>query len=351
MATWSGIEYYEDAKGSPHESWATDASKATRTLLFFGADRTTGPDVADREIIAQTWLGYAYVATGTGGRKAVKRFTPHYLPAVSGTPYLYCTALVSGELVGRPLRPTTHRTSAPGDRLAKSLCWRATFQYSVLPYDIREDDAILANGGPLYVGVGDAYPDEGRKLAVAWSGTRYITKQVEHGGRVIPLRAGLFFYQETGTLGSADPPTAVGTSEPIPFNEAISYITYTWHGVPADAVPFIAIGGQLNTVNDAKFDGFNKGTLLLVGHKLLPRRDSFGTRTFDVQYRMMYCARANSAGVGPLGHNAILRVRNDAAPAWWLVTANGDGAADDTKRIYRYTDFERLFRPDQPGGI
>ena len=53
MATWSGIEYYEDAKGSPHESWATDASKATRTLLFFGADRTTGPDVADREIIAE----------------------------------------------------------------------------------------------------------------------------------------------------------------------------------------------------------------------------------------------------------------------------------------------------------
>lgn len=345
MASWRGYNYVEEVRTSPHESWATDASRTTRSLLFFGADNNTGPTYLERESIAQYWLGYATVLTGTGGRRYVSRFTPHYLPSGTGSPYLFATSLMSGELIGRPFNPTVHANTAPGDKQARSRCWRATFQYSVLPYDIREDSAVLAtSGSPLYVSASDRYADEGDALKTGWSGTRYISKHIEQGGRVIPIRTGAFKYDAVFNAGGDHVPTM----EPIPYNEAVNYVTYTWYGVPLAGYPAQAIAVQLNTVNNATFDGFAKGTLLVLGVKVVPHRDPFGNRTLDIQYRMMHCSRYNSTSATPFGHNSILHIPapGGGAPAWEKVSVTGDG--DDTKRPYRYTDFGNLFRPDQP---
>jgi hypothetical protein len=269
--------------------------------------------------------------------------TPHFYPETDFAvgAYLYAQTLPGSEMVVADDSETT-ASHAPGDQTALSDWWKATFEYRSLPYDIHEDESVLATAGELYVSVAEAYPDEGDALRRGWAVSRYVSKLVEPGGRVIPLRNGCFYYVGVATAGGKDIPTL----EPFPFNETLQHVNYVWHQVPLEGYPIKAVQTQLNTVNDAIFDGYPKGTLLFIDARETPRRDPFGQRTLDATYRFLFAPRCNAGLVGPLGHNAILRVDRILGPRWTLVSTDATNGAD--KLPYRATDFSKLFHPDQP---
>lgn len=338
MANWRGIEYFEEAKGGPSETWGVDESRVIRTLLFFGADRNSGPTFPLRQAIAENFIGKPNY-TIAGGKKCITRLTPHFYPSGGSTNYLYCTRILNSEMVGRPLTPHSPAKTAVGDKIALYPCWRVTFEYRMLPYDIREDNEVKAVAGELYVSATEAYPDEGDALRVGWTGTRYISRIVRPSGRVLSLRQGVLKYEGV-TDGSG---RVVPTLEPFPFNETSCRVEYRWVQVPISAYPAATVQTYLNTVNDATFDGYTTGTLLFLDADIVPRRDPFGQRTVDVVYRMLWSPRHN--GTTALGHNAIPRIHAGGV-TYTLVNTSGT-AGETAKRPYRYTSFVNLFHPVQ----
>jgi hypothetical protein len=333
MATWRGWEYVEAAPAGPNEQYAPDASQITRTLYF-----PIRPTVAQRQQIGRDWIGYAQRKVSLSGKVYISRTTPHFYPArdLAQGPHLYCQSLASSEMVCAD-DVESSALHADGDLTAVSDWWKTTWVYRTLPYDVKADDdpAIPALAGELLF-----HPDEGDALRRGWANTRYIVKLPEHGGRVIPIRQGVFIF--VGVLDTAF--HTVPTMEPFPFNETLVQVHYQWFGVPLDAYPFSYVQTALNTVNDATFDNYTTGTLLLLDAREVPRRDAFGQRTLDVTFKMLWAPRANADGAC-LGHNAILRIKPDVGPRWTLISTDGSAALD--RRPYRYTDFSKLFHPVQ----
>jgi hypothetical protein len=338
MASWKGIVFYEAHPGSPNETWATDSSRVTRTLLFFGDDLETPITLDQRHAIAEAWIGYAK-RTVAGGKVYLTRETPHFYPSRNGLTYLYCQALLHSEMGGMPLPAESPVFADIGDKTASFPCWKATFQYASLPYRVKEDSEVLARSGadsPLWVSDDERYPDEGDAL---WRGlryTRYVHRSIESGGRVIPIRQGMMKY--AGILKDDKP---VPTAEPFPWNEVYDHWTYTWYGVPEEAVPWNAIHACANHVNHTKFDGAFLDTLLFLGQKMVQRQDSFGQFVVDITYRFMWCPRPDGARV--LGHQGILRVH---AGGINYERISSDGTDDPAKYPYRRADMTALFRPE-----
>lgn len=336
MSVWRGIEYVEAAPTGPNEQYGTDASRVLRTLYF-----TERPTIARRQEIARAFIGYAEVKVATKGLTTfiyLSRTTPHFYPAIDFRgPYLWCQSLVGSEMVTADGVETTALHAGPADDLtATSEWWKATFEYRTCPFDVKEDSAVVAVAGEL-----GGYPDEGDALRRGWVNTRYISKMVEPGGRVIPLRQGVLKY--AGVLDARGQP--VPTMEPFPFNETLAHVNYFWAGIPLSAYPLGVVQASLNTVNTTTFDGYHPGTLLLLDAREVPRIDAFGQRVLDVTYRMLWAQRQRANAFQGMGHNAILRVSAQFGAEWTLVSS--DGSIDPDKYPYRNTDFSKLFHPSQ----
>ncbi len=343
MANWQGNEFFEVSPGSPSEQAAQDGASIQRTLDF---PMIGGIGHDDREKIRREFLGFVTYGQNADQRW-ILRTNPHFLPGnfLSPGPYLYAQSLVHSQMLG----PAASEDAAIiggalDDELAFYPRWRATFDYRSVPWQVLEDNdpLILPSTGPLAPTMGDpiAKPDEGDALRRGWGKTRNIVKRREPGGRVIPIRVPPFKF-----IGLFDITLRnIQTMEPVPLNESWETVWYRWT-CPLDIYPFKQVELCMNAVNDAAFDGHAKGTLLFVSRQENIKRDPFGQWIMEVTYKLLYCPKVSRAGV-PLGHNAIYYPFGTSGPGYYEVSI--DGAADDTKKIYRYKDMTVLFRPRQP---
>lgn len=340
MASWRGYIYTEAAPNSPEESYSSDNSRAVRCLQFSGSLSRS-----ERLAVARAFLGYATLqqvpedVAGPGVvRKYISRTTPH--PYQGDSTSMYATRILRVAHIGEP----GNEPGGNGDVVSRYPYVRMWIEYSTLPYDIAEDDAVraLTNTSPLYISAGAQFADEGYWLQSSWTSTRYITRTVDPSGRVTTLKQGMLRF--AGTAGSAGYPDGIPTFEPIPFPEGMAVINYTWWGVPAAAFPQSTIQSSLGKINDGSFDGFSTGTLLLLSVSLKPRRDPFGQRTLDVGYKMMWMPKVGADGT-VYGHNAIPWVSQSAGVGYYTVSS--DGSANASMMPFRSTDFMAFFRPTQ----
>ncbi len=345
MSTWKGIEYYEISPSSPNEQAAQDGASVQRKLDF---PLIEGVGHQAREEIRREFLGFVTVGQNDT-QMWLLRENPHFLPGniLTGEPYLYAMSLVHSEMLGpADSEEALAIGGAAGDHLALYPRWRTTFEYRSVPWEIKEDDDgdVLAQLGPLSIAGGldfIAHPDEGDALRRGWINTRNIVKRREPGGRVIPIRVPPFKF--VGLTDDGGKP--IQTAEPIPLNEAWETVWYRWT-CPLEVYPELQTVLLRNTVNDAAFDGHPKATLLFVSLTENLRRDPFGQWIMEVTYKFLFSPKVARDGTTVLGHQAIYYPFGPAGPGYYEVST--DGTNTDAKKIYRYGDFTKLFRPIQP---
>jgi hypothetical protein len=325
------VEYWEfvpPVEPSPMYKAATDASGVNACYMTQG-------DFATWERFKLDFLGSNRVVTTANSMTAVKyisREIPDPYPSSAspvnpgGRPFMYASSIpqTEGLGVGR-LNPALEVTEY--DRQKNFVT------YEGRPYDIRNDDDVLAQGGPL-----QGFPDEGYLLKTqGWLATRFISRDWQPGSRVITLRESFFQYATDDTQSIV----------PTPVTQFYATVIYTHWLVPADGVPFKAITACGSAVNLGTFDNFAQGTLLYTSCAVKPLRGPLGDRLTILQHQFRYLPNvAKYAGPSwtagtPLGHNSQLRrFANGDVDYDVLTSANGDRPA-------AYQDFASLFRPDQ----
>jgi hypothetical protein len=193
------IEYDEYPDVS--EEWVERSNQAVRTIECAWADRT---------MLLQDMLGYS-VRTGT----ALTRKTPEPHPEFG---FMYAAE-------ARLLRGFMDHDMDPdlGDVITFE---RAVYQITYRPrtYEILEDDEI----------------EDGREI------DRYVTRRKQFAvySQIIPGTGFKIF----GT----NPAEVIAQSGTI--NVPTIALTYTWHQVPIDGIPYAAIEGRLGKVNAGIFD-------------------------------------------------------------------------------------------------
>ncbi len=338
---WRRTTYYEKSPQSPNEQWASDDSRTLRQYVING-------DVESRYWAAQDFLGYATVEGVTVNGKFqyfISRVTPHGLQFANqrNERFLFAQAITRTE----PLGVGELDDNFP--ELAGYTKAVITVEYRTVPWDVREDSAVLAgaaNGSTLYdTGTSIGFPDEGDQLAAApaftngqtpFAASRYVTRAYRPGVKFLMLKNGMMRYVDGTVTGTPIP-------EGIPYAIPFTTCSYVWMNVPLAAYPAKTIERALGTVNLSRFDGFTAQTLLLLS--AVPRwgRDSFGNRIMDVEYTMKWQPNVSPQTGVPLGHNTSLR-NVGGFLQYQLLSSDGLVTGDYTHRV---TDFSLLFKPEQ----
>ena len=202
--------------------------------------------------------------------------------------------------------------------------------------------ASNTTAGPLWDVAGNVgLPDEGYWLAQGNGrvGGRYITRLDEPGGYAQTIPRGFMRYASGGQ-------TTEGLMKVVP--EIVR--KFTWHQVPRNGVPVQAIISSLGTVNNAPFDGWPVGTLLLDGVDPRRYRDPLLNRCLDLTYSMVGKPNFNRFGQA-MGHNSALKYFPPSADGtvpgyvdYDLICSDDNGKGDPP---YRSTNFADLFRAPQ----
>jgi hypothetical protein len=348
MPVINGIDFYENSgdRKSPVYRWATENSQVQRSLYVRGQPLTH----ADLTQASLALLGCAYVSTdalGSAGatRRWINRQTPAAFAAsetpdnLESAPYLYCTSVPAAEPCSRP-------AGMDAEGRTEYAWMRYQTVWETLPYDVKEDAAVLAQTGPLYglIGAPDQ-PDEGDCLRRGWSLTRYVTKSVDHGAQTVSMRQGFMKY-----LRGAGEPVAQPIPVGWPMTVARLVITYVWHAVPLAGIPWAGIQAALNGVNKGAFDGYPTATLLFSDAKVRHYRSAFGQRIADVSYTMIYKPNKDPVTGLFMGWEAIIRVK-DGKRRYWVFSCDGEqpdvSNLPEGRAAFQFVDFADLFRPDQ----
>lgn len=194
--------------------------------------------------------------------------------------------------------------------------------YANLPY------AVLPNGDPRY--------ENGTVKEL----TRHIERVATQATEAIQVPGGQYKFVGTNVPINEPAPKALPTSE----------LTYTWHAVPATAVPVAAITACRGHVNAATFDSdadlnrwpfraFPAGTLLLTTVDYKSYIDWWGRPMADIQFKFAERNNGDAAEGGGVkaGWNHLYR---HSTGTWVKVTHNG---AADGRTIYETADYNGLF--------
>lgn len=344
----NGKEFFENAgdRKTPVFRWAPEASQVQRSLYVNNND---GSQLAQEDLIsyAEALLGWARVQTdaqGPGGstRRWIERGSPAVYPTSSSTEnpfatdWLYCRSVPAAEPCAAPIGLDAGRSTT------EYLWYRFHTVWETLDWDVKADDDVLAQEGPLAAGADIfARPDEGDALSRGWSGTRWITKQIQPASQVVSMRQGFVRYALPVAGGVPGDPI----NEGWPMSVARIAVEYVWHHVPLDGVPFAGIQRCLNCINNAGFDNYPEWTMLLTDAKLRFYRSAFGQRVADVLYRFLYKPSRDPITGTYYGHNAILRVKGGQRRYWPVSTDGYDPLVFNS--IWEPVDMSQLFRPDQ----
>lgn len=313
----NGGTFVERVPGSPNEGFASDRSYATRIF-----------DVpwAARQKAIQAILGYPKAQTAADGTKFVSRVTPAYHPDYLRTsdnrPFLYATKVSRAQDVG-------FRGKSAADVSQYELC-RLTVEYESLSYDVLQDQEMHSQ--PV---------DES-----IW--TRYVTIRGQPAAEYLTINSSNAnssgFKYVTGSLAGQF--IVQGLGKIIPKIN----LQCTWHQLPQASIPGRAFNLTLNAagaiettmgcVNNATFNNYPKGTLLLLAAEVKPCLSPIGDRIFDVTYAIVYFEPVSGKG-----HNYIYSPKDSD---WIEATTTGGtnaGVQADGISIYNWRDFSKLFKP------
>lgn len=224
---------------------------------------------------------------------------------------------------------------------------KVTIIYETLSYRLMSDEDMIKGSGydPLFPGVVDESVNLGR----------YVTKFVQPSAEYFSLPFGKFKWVTT--------PAEYVTGAQMGFIIPSMEVVYIWHQIPKKqrnqvappsyALP-TAVRKMLGSVNNAAFDGFEKGTLLLTSVEVKPYRWIGGDYYSDITYKMKYLKqtkpRDGSEYAGdPRGHNWFMKMTSarEAVPDYEHFLISHDGTNTGIK-LYKELDFRELFRIDQP---
>lgn len=321
---YSFTECYPD---SIEESWEPDRSTATRSYI--------GP-WANRINFCRFVLGGPKNVVTAGGDTYITRQIPHEYP-VDLTTRPVGTALYASRIsrvtgVGNPSSGNTYEdpTGVSGSRISVFEKARVTVQYEARPYIVLSDGAAI-----------DA--TYGRNEC---SLRRFVTKQAVPNVEIRTMMMGAFKYVASGT-----PIVETGSHKTF----ASYNLQITWHQVPDYAVPSLIHNPRLSSpsyiddcigrVNNAAFNGYPVGTLLLLGVQFRPYQMAFPwleVRCYDITYQIKYFNPVSGAG-----HNHVYTTLATPGVGWWEVTNSGasNSLYADNYSIYNYYDFTKLFTP------
>jgi len=328
MAIWRSTTYVEhlgeSGNASPELSIAVDTGRVNRVIQV-----RPGTHAAIWQA-ARDFLGYAELQTD-GFYSWIKRVTPHPFPPA---PWLYCTSIPRSEGIS---------FSARTNEAAEYQVSKHNLVYQALTYNIKEDDDPDLYFGP------DTQPDEGYALSQGWDFSRYITKTTKPAAKLLVLNRGIMQGVKADVGGATKP-----LLEGFPFVEPCAQIEYTWHAVPTNCVPWALHAVSLGTVNDATFDNYPAETLRVDSIEPVARRDPFGTRIYDVVFKMQFLPRVGltlaerEADPVPApsarGHNWVYASHLNK---FIVMRITEDGVATG-KPPFRPADFAAMFRPTQP---
>jgi hypothetical protein len=328
---------------SPQEESAQDDARVTQLVdIVPGAWE-------NRRQAAIDFLGHADLVTDapsavTPGKKVnyISRITP--MPYVDvpklGSRPLYCVSIPHGQGVGAATKHPLYNT-------ANFSRYRMTLTFRPLPFKALEDAAVIARdeGSPPTVPPNPllGYPDEGE--AVEQGRPRYISRSLDFGGQLRTIRGSIMRYVDDTIISNRGV-----VPEPIALPDPFVPATYRWFAVPFEAVPHEAIMKQLNTVNNATFDGFAPETMLFLGAKVVPRAGPINEKLADVTYAFKVRYNIDTVTGLPTGWNTILRtlfipIINKTVMNY--IRVSSDGTSSGTPP-FRSSNFRALFQPTQP---
>lgn len=350
----TGNELVDAARSEGVSGIATFENNRSSCIREYEFPADTGQGFEKAYRYARDVLGYPEIQSTPGGQKYISRKVPHAINVfrrlTDNQFFLYATrCALSGKAPGAP------GFGFDGLEFPEYKHFHYKVTYETLPFDIRGDNQITktASDGSLS-GVGK--PDESY-----WQ--RYITKIAKPSGEflTLPVSGGVpptHSYRWAGTGEAVAPVVERGIGRLL----ASCNLQVTWHQVPERAVPSIFVNPDLTEpamidttigkVNNALFNGFRKGTLLLLGVSMNPFRSPFGDRIFDIVFMLKYFEplAPTSPSTDPVsGHNFVYKPYNPGR-GWREVTSDGTGnlsAMTDGKSIYDWANFRDLFRVPQ----
>lgn len=331
----SGIQYRE-LKGSPQVSFQGEGLLVKRTF-------ETPWDQAWRFALYLLGDAHRVAVTGTDGfgnpQYGIRRTLPDpysavadHLPEVRSGSLAWATAIETVDGLG---------TFTAADQIFTSVkvsdydVARMTVRYESLNYPILDDEQVvsLEGGSGTSVNTGNQIPME-RCLG------RFVTRVVQPAAEALTLPHGTFVFTEDQT------PILGANLRIVPSTE----VHYVWHRVPGRPR---AVTQAIGCVNAAEFDGFARGTLLLLAVEVKPYRWLTGRRLCDITYKMKHFSALDTT-LSPVreytperGHNWFLRTYPDGSspPTYMLLTHNGNTIANGGQPVYREADFTALFNP------
>ncbi len=333
--TFSGIGevQFRENKGSPKESYNPSAGfKVTRSFQVPWADRWR---------FCQGMLGStSRMATGAFDSRnkpifQVRRKLPVAYPAYP---------LSSGKLY--PVSVDSIEGVSPQDFDDNDVYVyeraNITLSYESVTYNLLEDGEIDVFASLLAVNPSEATTQ------------RFVTRIYQPSAEALTLPHGSFKWVGEGSEQTNIP--VLGSHAIIISTAEVHYI---WHAVPGRPS---ALKTHLGTVNNAIFDNFAAGTLLLLAAEYKPYREITGKRVADITYKMKHFSAivpgSNETGQtkGQLynperGHNFFLQYFSGSStePKYRQLTHNGISTSNITSPgipVYRERNFDELFNPD-----
>jgi hypothetical protein len=312
-------------------SFELDASTVTRWYDLTDEAGTYSFDTHYKYV--RTLLGYPKVITGPAGVRYIARRLPHSINLYTHVPTAssYANFLWATKCNVHPRGPLIYGTAADGRDYPRYKQYRFEVTYESLTWEPRADSDITQTSG---------VPDES-----AWQ--RYVTK--------IAKPAGQFFTYTGATLGYKWVSTGATVETGVAKLITSCNLQITWHQVPEAAVPSFFISGAasqqaidtcIGKVNNASFNGYPSGTLLLLGVQLMPKRSPFGDRIYDIVYMFKYFQPVTTSS-----HQYIFKPTSPSS-GWTEVTTTGvtnligtagNGAAGVS--VYDWANFSALFKP------
>ena len=278
---------YCEVAGSPNESFVMDGSMARRTFFV---------PYCYRQRFIRQMIGFPFM-DGAEMSRRLPAFHPEWVN-VEGKPFLFATKAESRGVGFR------HQNDIYDEPLAYYDLAEVTIVYESLPFTVALKSEIAGTPKEFY---------------------RYVKKRTRSAGEYLTAEWGGWVWTGSGNA-AIDDKQAMGSR--IGIWQGLTQVVYTWFDVHPDAFNRVRAEGMAGKINNADFDSYPAGSLLLTSVNYEPRQAPTGIRTLEVTFEMIYKVQKHNFFLHPTGF-------------YYEVAAKGD----NTRKPLQTANFTELFTP------